>query len=158
MNIHRTLAATLAAMAISASAAQAMPADTHGSTAQPGAQTSHQDLRSPDAADATLHPRSATLLNTTQHPRKSPVVVNAPGATVVDSQSKAAPVAPGQPTWAVNPKPLHAPAQPASTTASDDGTDWVLIGLGAGLTLLVLGGIAALTSRSRALPRTRATV
>jgi hypothetical protein len=146
MTIRRTLAAALAASAIAAPAAGAMPADMHASTAQGAAQAQQQDLRSPDAADAALHPR------------KSPVQVNAPGATVVDSQSTDTPAAPGQPTWAVNPKPLHAPAQPASTSVSDDGTDWVAIGLGAGLTLLVLGGIAVLTSRSRTLPRTRASV
>ena len=146
MAIRRTLAAALAASAIAAPAAVAMPAppDMHASTAQHGAkvQQSGQDLRSPDAADAALHPR------------KSPVVVNAPGATVVDSQSTDKPVAPGQPTWAVNPQPLHAPAQPASTSASDDGTDWTTIAIGAGLTLLIIGGIA-LVSRSKALPRTR---
>ena len=145
MTIRRTLAAALAASAIAAPAAGAMPAppDMHASTAQAAkVQQSKQDLRSPDAADAALHPR------------KSPVVVNAPGATVVDSQSTDKPVAPGQPTWAVNPQPLHAPAQPASTSASDDGTDWTTIAIGAGLTLLIIGGIA-LVSRSKALPRTR---
>jgi hypothetical protein len=145
MTIRRTLAAALAASAIAAPAAVAMPAppDMHASTAQAAkVQQSRQDLRSPDAADAALHPR------------KSPVVVNAPGATVVDSQSTDKPVAPGQPTWAVNPQPLHAPAQPASTSASDDGTDWTTIAIGAGLTLLIIGGIA-LVSRSKALPRTR---
>ena len=150
MTIRRTLAAALAASAIAAPAASAMPAppDMYGSTAQARAQAaakaqqSHRDLRSPDAADAALHPR------------KSPVIVNAPGATVVDSQSKDKPVAPGQPTWAVNPQPLHAPAQPASTTSADDGTDWTTIAIGVGLTLLILGGIA-LMSRSKTLPRTR---
>lgn len=145
MTIRHSLAAALVASAIAAPAAGAMPAppDMHASTAQAAhVQQSRQDLRSPDAADAALHPR------------KSPVVVNAPGATVVDSQSTDKPVAPGQPTWAVNPQPLHAPAQPASTSATDDGTDWTTIALGAGLTLLIIGGIA-LMSRSKALPRTR---
>ena len=144
MTIRRTLAAALAASASAAPAASAMPAppDIHASTAQAAAQAKQQDLRSPDAADAALHPRRSTL------------VVNAPGATAVDSQSTDKPVAPGQPTWAVNPQPLHAPAQPASTSASDDGTDWTAIAVGAGLTLLIIGGIA-LMSRSKALPRTR---
>ena len=147
MTIRRTLAAAIVASAIAAPAASAMPAppDMHGSTAVAAAKAQRaqkQDLRSADAADAALHPR------------KSPVVVNAPGATVVDSQSTDKPVAPGQPTWAVNPQPLHAPAQPASTSASDDGTDWTTIAIGAGLTLLIIGGIA-LVSRSKALPRTR---
>jgi len=151
MTIRRTLAAAIAASAIAAPTAGAMPAppDMHASTAQATAKAhrqSQQDLRSPDAADAALHPR------------KSPVVVNAPGATVVDSQSTSKPVAPGQPTWAVNPKPLPPPAQTASTTSSDDGVDWATIGIGVGITLLVLGGVVALTSRSRTLPRTRASV
>ena len=148
MTIRRTLAAALAASAIAAPAAVAMPAppDMHGSTAQHAAkvQQSGQDLRSPDAADAALHPR------------KSPVIVNAPGATVVDSQAKSTPVAPGQPTWAVNPKPLTPPSQTAAATKSDDGVDWTTIGIGVGLTLLLVGGIAALTARTRPTPRTPA--
>jgi hypothetical protein len=141
MPIRRTLAAVLAATAIAApAAATAKPVDMHASTALAAAQAQHrQDLRSPDAADAA------------QHPRKSPVVVNAPGATVVDSQSSTKPVAPGQPTWATNPKPI--PPAPVAASASDDGVDWATIGLGIAATLLVLGGIAAVASRSRRLPR-----
>jgi hypothetical protein len=146
MTITRTLAAALAASAIAASAASAMPAppDMHASTAQAAAQK-RQDLRGEAAQDAALHPRKARA-------------VDAPGATVADSQSKSTPVAPGQPTWAVNPKPLPPPTQAASTTSSDDGVDWATIGIGVGITLLVLGGIVALTNRSRLLPRTRASV
>ena len=103
-----------------------------------------QDLRSPDAIDAAVHPR------------KSPVIVNAPGATVVDSQAKSTPVAPGQPTWAVHPKQLPPPSQTATATKSDDGVDWTTIGIGVGLTLLLVGGIAALTARTRPTPRTPA--
>ena len=150
MTIRRTLAAAIVASAIAAPAASAMPAppDMHGSTAVAAAKAQRaqkQDLRSADAADAALHPR------------KSPVVVNAPGATVVDSQAKTTPVAPGQPTWAVHPKQLPPPAQTASTTAAGDGTDWTAIAIGAGLALLILGG-AALVSRSRTLPRPRVSV
>jgi hypothetical protein len=148
MTIRHTLAAALLASAIAAPAAGAMPAppDMQASIAREAAKAQQrQDLRGEAARDAALHPR------------KSPVV-NEPGATAVGSQTKVARIAPGQPTWPVNPQPLHAPAQLASTTASDDGTDWVLIGLGAGLTLLVIGGIAALASRSRTLPRPRASV
>ena len=129
MPIRRTLAAVLAATAIAApAAATAKPVDMHASTAQAAAQAQHrQDLRSPDAIDAS------------QHPRKSPVVVNAPGATVVDSQSSPA-----------------APAPAPAVAKSDDGVDWLAIGLGIAGTLLVLGGIVAVTSRSRRLPRARA--
>ena len=143
MTIHRTLAATLAAMAIAASAAHAMPADMHASTAEAAAKAQQrQDLRGEAARDAALHPRKAQA-------------VNAPGATAADSQAKTTPVAPGQPTWAVNPKPLPPPSQHVSTTSSDDGIDWATVGIGVGITLLVMGGIVALTSRSRTLSRTR---
>ena len=143
MTIRRTLAAALAASAIAAPAATAQPADMHASTAQAAAQAQQrQDLRGEHAQDAALHPRKA-------------VVVNAPGATVVESQSKSTPVAPGQPTWAVNPKPLPPVTAQAAATKSDDGVDWTTIGLGIGISLLVIGGIAALSSRSKGLPRTR---
>ena len=84
MTIRRTLAAALAASAIAVSAASAMPAppDMHASTAQA---QQRQDLRGEHAQDAAMHPRTAQA-------------VNAPGATVVESQSKSTPVAPGQPT------------------------------------------------------------
>jgi hypothetical protein len=144
MPIRRTLAAVLAATAIAAPAgATAKPVDMHASTALAAAQAQHrQDLRSPDAADAA------------RHPRKSPVAVDARGATAVDSQSTTEPVAPGQPTWAVNPKPI-APAPAPAVAKSDDGVDWLTIGLGIAGTLLVLGGIVAVTNRSRRLPRAR---
>ena len=145
MTIRTTLAAALAAVAVAAPAAVAQPADMHASTAQAAAQAQQrQDLRSPDAIDAAQRPHKAQA-------------VDAPGATVVDSQSTSTPVAPGQPTWAVNPKPIPpAPAQAATPT--DDGVDWGTIGIGLAGTLLVLGGIAFVTSRTRSTPRTRVSV
>ena len=99
----------------------------HASTAQAAAQAQQrQDLRSPDAIDAA------------QHPRKTQAV-DAPGATVVDSQSTRTPVAP-------------------AAAPTDDGVDWVTIGIGLAGTLLVLGGIAVVTSRTRSTPRTRVSV
>jgi hypothetical protein len=145
MTIRHTVAAVLAASAIAAPAASAMPSppDMQASRAQAAAQAQQkQDLRGEAARDAALHPRVSQA-------------VNAPGATAVGSQTKTTPVAPGQPTWAVNPKPLPPPAQHASTTSSDDGVDWATVGIGVGITLLVLGGIVALTNRGRPLPRTR---
>jgi hypothetical protein len=145
MTIRHTVAAVLAASAIAAPAASAMPAppDMQASRAQAAAQErQQQDLRGEAARDAALHPRKAQA-------------VDAPGATAADSQAKTTPVAPGQPTWAVNPKPLTPPSQSASTTSSDDGIDWATVGIGVGITLLVMGCIVALTSRSRQLPRTR---
>ena len=149
MPTRRTLAAALAAVALAvpATTAAAQPADMHASTAIAAAkaqQQPRQDLRSPDAIDAAARPR------------KAPVIVNAPGATVVDSQAKSTPVAPGQPTWALNPQPLTPPSQTATATKGDDGVDWTTIGIGVGITLLLVGGIAALTARTRPTPRTPA--
>ena len=145
MTIRHTVAAVLAASAIAAPAASAMPAppDMQASRAQAAAQAQKkQDLRGEAAREAALNPRKSQA-------------VDAPGATAADSQAKTTPVAPGQPTWAVNPKPLPPPTQNVSTTSSDDGIDWVTVGVGVGITLLLMGGIVALTSRSRHLPRTR---
>lgn len=132
MTIHRTLVAALAGLAIAAPAAQARVPDMHASTAQAAAQErQRQDLRGEHARDAASNPRP----------------VNEPGATAGGSQSK---VTPGQTV----PDRLLPPAQ-AVSSSSDDGVDWTTIGIGVGITLLVLGLIAAVTSRSRSLPRTR---
>ena len=182
MSTRRTLIAALTAVAIAvpAATAAAQPADMHASTAIAAAkareaQQPKQDLRSADARHAALMTkqherdtaaaakakrvqdlRSPDAVDAAVHPRKSPVIVNAPGATVVDSQAKSTPVAPGQPTWAVHPKQLPPPSQTATATKSDDGVDWTTIGIGVGLTLLLVGGIAALTARTRPTPRTPA--
>ena len=182
MSTRRTLIAALTAVAIAvpAATAAAQPADMHASTAIAAAkareaQQPKQDLRSPDARHAALMTkqhesdaavaarakrvqdlRSPDAIDAAVHPRKSPVIVNAPGATVVDSQAKSTPVAPGQPTWAVHPKQLPPPSQTATATKSDDGVDWTTIGIGVGLTLLLVGGIATLTARTRPTPRTPA--
>ena len=146
MTIRRTLAATIAAMAVAAPAATAMPAppDMHSSTAQAAAQQRQaqgQDLRGEAARDAAMHPRKAQA-------------VNAPGATAVGSQTRETPVAPGQPTWALNPKPLTPPSNTqVAVTTSDDGVDWLSVGIGVAGSLLVLGGIAVLLSRTRRVPR-----
>ncbi len=149
MTLHRTLAAALAAAAIAAPAAAAKPAaekDMHASTAQAAkAQQKldqRQDLRSADTIDAAMHPR------------KSPVVVDAPGATVVDSQSKSP--LPGPPTWPTNPKPIT-PA-PAAKPVDDGGIDWKSVGIGLAGTVLAIGGIVAVTSRTRRNPRARVSV
>src|SRR5829696_7684198 len=80
MTIRHTVAAVLAASAIAAPAASAMPAppDMHASTAQAAAQQQRQDLRGEHARDAALNPRKS-------------LAVNAPGATAVASQSKSTP-------------------------------------------------------------------
>ena len=175
MPTRRTLAAALAAVALAvpATTAAAQPADMHASTAIAAAkaQQPRQDLRSPDARHAALltkqHDstaaaaakqdlRSPDAIDAAARPRKAPVIVNAPGATVVDSQAKSTPVAPGQPTWALNPQPLTPPSQTATATKGDDGVDWTTIGIGVGIALLLVGGVAALTARTRPTPRTPA--
>jgi hypothetical protein len=176
MSIRRTLIAGLTAVAIAvpAAAAAAQPPDMHASTAIAAAKARQhgQDLRSADARHAALlaekenavktQPaqdlRSPDAVDAAVHPRKSPVVVvDAPGATAADSQARTAPVAPGQPTWAVDPQPIQ-PAPAAKAAASDDGVDWTTIGLGIAGSLLALGAIAALTARVRATPRTGVSV
>jgi hypothetical protein len=143
MTIRHTLAAALAATVIAAPAATARPADMPPAGAQAAAPAQHrQDLRSPDAVDAARNPRKP---------------VNAPGATAVGSQSTIPAVAPGQPTWATNPKPIPS-AHAVQVSRSDDGVDWTTIGLGIAGTLVAFGGILALTSRTRRMPRTRASL
>ena len=128
MKIRRTLAAALAATAIAAPAAAAEPpADMHASTAIAAAKAQQrQDLRGEHAKDAALHPRK--------------------------TQASLLPTSPGHPGESGNAKPL--PPVTAQVTRSDDGVDWMTIALGVAGTLLVFGGIVALTTR-RPVPRTR---
>ena len=54
-------------------------------------------------------------------------------------------VAPGQPTWPVNPTPLPAPAAPAKASSDGGGVDttWLLLGLaGAGIVAGSAAGVA----------------
>jgi hypothetical protein len=123
MTIRRTLAAALAATAIAAPAATAaQPADMHASTAIAAAKAQQrQDLRGEHAKDAA------------QHPRKT--------------QASLLPASPGHPSESGNPAPL--PPVTAQATKSDDGVDWMTIVLGVAGALLAVGGIAALSNRSR---------
>jgi hypothetical protein len=148
MTITRTIAAvaTMAAMAVPA-AAQAQPPDMHASVAQAAAKARNaqeakqqaaakQDLRSPDTRDAAVLRRQAP--------------VDAPGATAAGSASRPAPpVAPGQPTWPVNPQPIAPAPEPVASTSDGDGVDWAPIGAGIIGGLLAVGGIAALAGRRR---------
>ena len=130
MKISRTLAAALAATAIAApAAASAQPADMHASTAIAAAKAQQrQDLRGEHAKDAAQHPRKT---------QESLVIAS-----------------PGHPSESGNAKPI--PPVTAQATTTDDGVDWMTIALGVAGTLLALGGIVAATSRSRRLPRARA--
>jgi hypothetical protein len=128
MTFRRTLAAALAATAIAAPAATAaQPPDMHASTAiAAAAAQQRQDLRGEHAQDAAQHPRKA--------------------------QASLLAASPGHPSESGNVAPL--PPLTAQATQSDDGVDWMTIGLGVAGTLLVLGGIVAFTNR-KPVPRTR---
>ena len=138
MSTRRTLIAALTAVAIAvpAATAAAQPADMHASTAiaaakareaqqpKPGPALARRAARRADDEAARVghrrggrgEARAGPALARRDRRRRAPAqvagVVNAPGATVVDSQAKSTPVAPGQPTWAVNPKPLTPPSRP----------------------------------------------
>ena len=100
----------------------------HASTAIAAAKAQqHQDLRGEHAKDAA------------QHPRKT--------------QASLLLASPGHPSESGNAKPL--PPVTAQATRTGDGVDWTTIALGVAGTLLVFGGIVAVTNRSRRLPRAR---
>ena len=125
MKISRILAAALAATAIAAPAAAAQPADMHASTAIAAAKAQQrQDLRGEHAKDAAQHPRKT----------QASLVIASPGHPSESGNAKVPPVT-------------------AQATSTNDGVDWTTIALGVGGTLLALGCIVALTSRSRRLPR-----
>jgi hypothetical protein len=114
----------LAVAAAGAPAAMAIPADLPSGAAA--------------KAQAPVFPQTAN-----QHPAirdaRSPDAANPPHA------AKSAPL-PGPPTWPVNPKPIGHASQPAfdSGGGDDDGTDWLVPGLGllAG-SLILAGGLLA---------------
>jgi hypothetical protein len=136
MSTIRTLVAALATAALVAPTAQAQPADIHAPLAMAHAATQKkQDLRSADARDAAVHPHGPG------HAIVTPAdVVNAPGATAADSQSR-----PG-------------PAPVANVPDAGNGVDWTTIGLGIAGSLLAVCLLGAYTSRrSRRLQRLRVT-
>jgi hypothetical protein len=137
MSIARTLVAALAVTALAAPAAQARPADMHASVAEATAKAQQQQgRRSPDTIDAARFRGHGAA------------VVNAPGATAVDSATRPAPrTLPGPPTWPVNPQPIT-PAR-AVKVVDDGGVDWTPIALGIVGGLLAVGAVAVLTTRRR---------
>lgn len=88
---------------------------------------------------------SASAIPADAHDSKAPGAQHQPVSQVLRS--------PGHPSEAGNTRPL--PPLDGQVAKSDDGLDWATIGLGIAGTLFVLGGIAAVTSRSRRLPRAR---
>jgi hypothetical protein len=142
MSIARTLVAALAVTALAVPAAQARPADMHASVAQATAKVQQREgLRSPDTIDAARFPRDAVA----QLRGHGAAVVNAPGATAVDSASRQSQA--GPPTWPVNPQPIS----PVHTVKAvdDGGTNWLPIALGIVGGLLAVGAVAFLATRRR---------
>ena len=139
MSITRTLAATLAICALAAPVAMAQPAsDMHASTATAAAkERAKQDLRSPDARDAaaTTAPKGQDLR--TPDTRDAAIHLHRSGVIVGTTQPVAA-------------KPAPAPASVAKST--DDGIDWLTIGLGIAGSLFAVAGIALISSRHRMPP------
>jgi hypothetical protein len=132
----RALIVALAVTAIAAPTAQAYPADMHDPVAQ--ATANKQDLRSPDARDAAV-----------QSLRGS---VAAAAATKQDLRSPDA-------RDAALPRPVSQPTAP-EPVVTDSGTggeiDWAAIGIGILLSVVAVGGIAALAlRRQRDTPRMR---
>ena len=127
MRFNRIIVAAMAAAVLAVPAAQAaVPPDMHAAeaTALTKSHQSKQDLRSPDARDAAtlrLH-RSGTVVTPD--------------------------VAPGQPTWPVNPQPIEPVTPVASAPApSADGVDWSTIGIGVAGFMVALAGIGLVLSR-----------
>jgi hypothetical protein len=129
-SIIRTATTAIAIVALAAPTALARPTDTPPAVAKATAAAKHeQDARSPDATDAATRP-----------------MVDRPSSSAADSATR--PPLAGPPTWPVNPQPItSAPA--AKVTDGGNGVDWTTIGLGIAGSLLAIGAIAGITSRSR---------
>ena len=123
--LQHTLTAAVAASALATAPALAKPADypyESSTSSLAGTTSPQQDLRSPDARDAA-QPKAAESS-----------------------------VAPGTPTWPVQPEPLTRPVPPAESATGNGGGDdsiWLVLGLGLGGAGLLAGGAAGLARHSR---------
>ena len=135
----RALIGALAVAAIAAPSAQAYPADTYAPVAQ-GAAAKTQDLRSADARDAavqSLRGSVATTLAEKQDLRSA----DAQDAAVRPRLAFKADAPPAS-------QPLV--SQPvASDNNGGSDIDWATIGIGVVLSVVAVGGIAALAERRR---------
>jgi hypothetical protein len=156
MTIPRTLAAALVATAIAAPAASAQPVDTPVGSPQPQL----QDLRGERARDAAIHPGDAPRLRQDlrgEHARDAFLRPEdaPPGRSFLVPFS--GPASPGHPSEAANTTPL-APAADEPLSASGGGVDWATLGLGITGLMLFMGGVIALATRTRPVPRPRSGV
>jgi hypothetical protein len=135
MRITRTLAAAVAICALAVPVASAQPADMHASTAIAAAKEhAKQDLRSPDTRDAAAAVSKQQDLRTPDA-RDAAIHLHRSGIVVGSTAPAAA-------------KPAPAPVAPSS----DDGIDWLTIGLGIAGSLFAVAGIALISSRRRMPP------
>ena len=135
----RSLAAALAILAVAAPSALAQPADMHAGPAQPA--TPAQDLRSPDTRDAATRPANASQQDLRHLRAGAATTTRAP--------------LPGPPSWPAHPQPISPPSTAAQQP--DDGIDTATIALGIAASLLTVGTLAGIASRTRRPQRRRVT-
>jgi len=135
--IIRTATTAIAIAALAAPTALARPADTSPAVAKAADATQEQDARSPDARGGMYTPGA------------SPAVSYTSG-----TNSESAPPQPGPPTWPTDPEPITT-ATAGNASHGESGVDWTTIGLGIAGSMLVLGAIAGITSRTRRSGRAR---
>jgi hypothetical protein len=132
----RALIGALAVAAIAAPTAQAYPADMHASVAEAAAAKT-QDLRSPDARDAAAQSLRGSVATT--------------AAKTQDLRSPDARDAAAQSLHAVTgdtPVPQPIASQPVVTDSGGGShIDWGTIGIGVLLSVVAVGGLAALAAR-----------
>ena len=153
-SIIRTATTAIAIAALAAPTALARPADPAPAVEKATAAAQHkQDARSPDAIDAAAQHKQAA---------RSPdarVGMYTPGATravtyTSGTNAETARPQPGPPTWPTDPEPItSAPA--AKVTDGGNGVDWMTLGLGVAGSLLAIGAVAGITSRTRRSGRAR---
>ena len=139
MSPTRTLVAALAAATLAAPSALAQPADMHAGRAQPA--TKAQDLRSPDTRDAATRPANASQQDLRHLRAGAATTTRVP--------------LPGPPSWPAHPQPISPPITAAQQP--DDGIDTATIALGIAASLLAVGALAGIASRTRRPQRRRVT-
>jgi hypothetical protein len=151
----RTITTAIAIAALAAPTALARPADTP--PADKAAAAQEQDLRHLRAGgevidDATKHEQDAPSTDARSGmytPAATPAVTYPSGTNDETARPQ-----PDPPTWPTDPKPIS-PTSAGNASHGENGVDWTTIGLGIAGSLLALGAIAAITSRTRRTGRAR---